>query len=350
MRAIIRTEPGPPSVLKLDANYPTPKPRKDHVLIKIKAIGLNRAELRSRAGDPPAKTEFISDDLFTTDPPKVLGEECVGIVVDNGGSSRCEKGDVVATYFCGIGKVSDGAYAEYTLVPARFAYKLESDLPWEVLGAIPATMMTAWGSLHRALEVLVSETGAQTLFVHGGTSSVGSAAIMLAKFAGCRVAATTRQEGKVEGLKKLGADVVLIDEGDGKLGEKLKKHKGFEKGAKNVLELVGPDKIAEAFTCTERMGTVCVTGVLTKTWALGDFAPAEGIETGKKLTTYQCPRQALEEDHGVLLQAILRNVDLGNMDLAVLLGKTLHGLESIKEAHELMEASKVSGKVVVLLD
>lgn len=346
MKAIVRTQPGPPSVLHLDSSYPTPAPKAGHIIIRVKAIGLNRAELRSRNGDPPAKTEFTSDGLYTQTPPAILGEECVGIVEDNGGSDTISKGDTVATYFCGIGKAFDGAYAEYTKVPAQYVYKLSTSLPWPVLGAIPGTFMTAHGSLYRALHIRPGDS----VLVHGGTSSVGTATIMLAKLEGCTVAATTRQDTKADSLRRVGADVVLIDGGSESLSEQLKSHDAFKAGADHVLELVGPDRIADAFACAKPFATVCVTGVLTKVWALEQWAPAEGLETGKKLTTYQCARDTDFEALGKAMAKIVRDVEDGKIDVKGGIGLTLNGLEGIVKGHGQMEANRVSGKVVVVLD
>lgn len=345
MKALIRTKPGEPDVLQLQSDYPTPRPKDNHILIQVRCCGLNRAELRSRAGDPPAHGEFTSDELFSETPPKILGEECVGVVAHNGGVSSFSEGDTVATYFCGIGKAFDGAYAEYTLAPAEYVYKLDTKLPFEVLGAIPATFMTAWGSLNRALHIKRGDT----VFVHGGTSSVGTAAIILAKREGCHVAATTRQQQKVEQLKKTGADVVLVDGGETSLSEQLKQHDTFKNGAQHVLELVGPDKIAEAFTVTAPYGTVCVTGVLTKVWSLKNFAPADGIESGKKITTYQSPRDRDHDGIGKALRGIIKAVEDGEIKVDDFVGKQLAGFEGIVEGHRLMEENRVKGKVVVTI-
>ena len=346
MKAIVRTQPGPPSVLRLDPSYPKPAPKAGHIIIRVKAIGLNRAELRSRNGDPPAKPEFTSDDLYTGDPPAILGEECVGIVDDNGGSDVISNGDIVATYFCGIGKVFDGAYAEYTRVPAQYAFKLSTTLSWELLGAIPSTFMTAYGSLFRALHIQSGDT----VLVHGGTSSVGTAAIMLAKLEGCKVAATTRQESKVDLLWQVGAEAVLIDGGDESLSKQLKTHEIFKDGVDHVLELVGPDRIADAWACAKPFATVCITGVLTKVWALDKWSPAERIETGKKLTTYQSARDLGSEALGKGMARIVKDVEDGKIDVKGGIGLTLNGLESIVKAHEEMEADRVTGKIVIVLD
>lgn len=345
MKAIVRTQPGPPSVFHLDSSYPKPAPEAGHVIILVKAIGLNRAELRSRNGDTPGKPEFTSDDLYNQTPPAILGEECVGEVEDNGGNRHFSRGDTVATYFCGISKAFDGAYAEYTKVPAQYVYKLSTSLPRDVLGAIPGTFMTAYGSLFRALHIQKGDS----VLVHGGTSSVGTAAIMLAKLEGCDVVATTRQETKAESLRKVGADVVLIDGNDQSLSEQLKCHEAFKAGVDHVLELVGPDRIADAFACAKPFATVCGTGVLSKVWALEQWTPAEGIETGEKLTTYQCPRDLDLGALGEAMARIVKDAEDNKIDVKGGIGLTLKGLEGIVEGHEEMEANRVSGKVVVVL-
>ncbi|CAF9935763.1 MAG: hypothetical protein HETSPECPRED_009898 [Heterodermia speciosa] len=346
MKAIVRTQPGPPSVLRLDPSYPKPAPKAGHIIIRVNAIGLNRAELRSRNGDPPAKPEFTSDDLYTETPPAILGEECVGIADDNGGSEVIRKGDTVAAYFCGIGKAFDGAYAEYTRVPARYVFTLSTTLPWGLLGAIPSTFMTAYGSLFRALHIRPHDS----VLVHGGTSSVGTAAIMLAKLEGCKVAATTRQKSKVDSLRQIGAKAVLIDGGDESLSKQLKAHETFKDGVDHVLELVGPDRIADAWACAKPFATVCITGVLTKVWALDKWSPAEGIETGKKLTTYQSARDLNSESLGEGMAKLVKDVEDGKIDVKGGIGLTLNGLESIIKGHEEMEADRVTGKIVIVLD
>ena len=346
MKALVRTQAGPPSVLRLDQSYPKPTPKAGHIIIHIKAIGLNRAELRSRNGDPPAKPEFTSDSLYTPTPPAILGEECVGIVEDSGGSEGIGKGDTVAAYFCGIGKVFDGAYAEYTRVPARYVFKLCTVLPWELLGAIPSTFMTAYGSLFRALHIRPGDG----VLVHGGTSAVGTAAIMLAKLEGCKVAATTRQEAKADSLRRVGAEAVLIDGGDESLSEQLKSHESFKEGVYDVLPLVGPDRLTDAMACGKPFATVCITGVLTKVWALDSWSPAEGIETGKKLTTYQSARDLNSESLGKGMEKIVKDVEDGKIDVKGGIGLTLNGLESIVKGHEEMEADRVTGKIVIVLD
>jgi NADPH:quinone reductase-like Zn-dependent oxidoreductase len=100
-------------------------------------------------------------------------------------------GETVAALMGEMGRAIDGGYAEYALVPEHQLIALDTTLPWDVLGALPETFVTAAGSL----EHLDLEEG-ETLLLRGATSSVGLACLQLARAAGVRVIATTRSEGK----------------------------------------------------------------------------------------------------------------------------------------------------------
>jgi NADPH:quinone reductase-like Zn-dependent oxidoreductase len=154
MKAAVMHEPGGPEVLKIES-LPIPTPRIGEVLIRVKAFGLNRSELFTRQGHSP--------DVKL---PRVLGIEAVGVVEEvPGGEFR--EGDVVATAMGGLGRQFDGGYAEYTCVPARQVQVVNTQLPWETLGAIPEMLQTAWGSLFRSLRV---ERG-ERLLIRGGSRS-----------------------------------------------------------------------------------------------------------------------------------------------------------------------------------
>jgi NADPH2:quinone reductase len=128
------------------------------------------------------------------------------------------------------------------------------------------SMWTAHGSLFEAGQI----SKGSTVLIRGATSSVGVWACLLAKSHNCTVIATTRQSSKIARLESLGADHVLLEED---LDTKLKKI--APRGVDCILELVGPDTL-ESFALPNlaKYGSVVVTGVLTKTWAMKDFTPA----------------------------------------------------------------------------
>ena len=150
MKAIVVEESGEPEVLKIK-EIPIPSSQSGWVLIKIKAFGLNRAEMYTRQGHSP-------DVVF----PIVIGIECVGIIEEAPGTSF-KKGQKVAAIMGGMGRAFDGGYAEYTCVPQSCVFQIESDLDWATLGAIPEMFQTASGSLHQSLGIKAG----QMLLVRG---------------------------------------------------------------------------------------------------------------------------------------------------------------------------------------
>jgi NADPH2:quinone reductase len=200
------------------------------------------------------------------------------------------------------------------------------------------SMWTAHGSLFQAAQL---QKGA-TVLIHGATSSVGVWAVLLAKSAGCTVIATTRQSSKIAKLESLGADHILLEDN---LDTKLKSL--YPKGVDTILELVGPDTLTSlALPNLAKHGSVVVTGVLTKQWAMKEFTPAL-IPPTRKMTFYSL-EAGQEEEEGVerVIEEVIRKVEGGEFKAEQFLDRTF-GLEEIGEAHGYMEENRAVGKVVV---
>lgn len=118
---------------------PEPEPRAGHVVIQIKAFGINHAEMHMRRGEWAEAAE-------------VSGIECVGLVKSCPGG-EFPVGAKVAALMGGLGRTINGSYAEYTRAPASNVALIEADLPWAELAAIPETYATAWTCLFRSLEI-----------------------------------------------------------------------------------------------------------------------------------------------------------------------------------------------------
>lgn len=185
MRFIDHGKGGAPEVLAV-ARGPLPTPRPDEVLIRVEAIGVNRPDVLQREGKYPM-------------PPganPVIGLECAGVVVEVGPDAGAwQVGDRV----CAL--TNGGAYAEYCAAPGTQC------LPWPKgfsaiqAAALPETFFTVWANLFGHGRLVAGETA----LVHGGTSGIGTTAIMLATAMGAKVIATAGSDEKCAECLKLGA-------------------------------------------------------------------------------------------------------------------------------------------------
>jgi NADPH2:quinone reductase len=325
MRAIRVHQPGSPDVLRIE-EIPAPDARAGWIRIRVRAFGLNRSEIFTRQGHSP-------DVRF----PRVLGIEAVGVVDDPGGTDL-EVGETVAALMGGMGRDYDGGYAEYASIPRERVLPVRTDLPYDVLAALPETYLTAWGSLGEAMDVQPGHT----LLIRGGTSSVGMAAASLGKKMGLRVIATTRNPAKATSLLENGADEVLIDTGQiaGEVARRL------PQGVRYLLDLVGAVTLLDSLRSVAPGGIVCNTGILGNAWILDRFEPLEDIPSSVKLTTYGSSTTSASRSTAVL-QEIVDGVAGGQYRVNVDRRFAFH---EIVAAHRYMEENRASGKLVVVVD
>lgn len=323
MRAVVVSQPGPPDVLAL-RELPIPEPSRGQVLIRVKAFGLNRSELHFRRG------------VATTGSfPRVPGIEATGVVAAAPGG-EIAPGTQVMTMMGGMGRSFDGGYAEYVLVPATQVIPFASSLPWSQLGAVPEMLQTADGSLRVGLEA----ASGQSLLIRGGTSSVGLALAVLGKLRGMEVYSTTRREAARSLLESVGVDHVLID--DGSVAAQVR---GIApEGVDGAVELVGANVLKDTLRSVRPGGTVCFTGMLSDQWTIPEFYPMDWIPNGVRLTAYSGGSADLSAQ---TLQGFLDAVASGRA--IVPLGRA-YRLDQIVAAHEDMEAGRVGGKGVVVID
>jgi NADPH:quinone reductase-like Zn-dependent oxidoreductase len=324
MRAAVCVRPGGPEVLEI-RELPMPAVREGWSLVRVKAAGLNRSELRTRQGHSPS-VRF----------PRVLGIECVGIVARSTDPGLPE-GTTVAAVMGEMGRAFDGGYARYALLPNELLMPVTTTLPWEVLAALPETYLTAQGSLDA---LGVAPGGPGRLLIRGGTSSVGMAAASIASGYGVTIAATTRREGKSGALSAAGADHALVDDGRS-LAASVRAI--WPEGPDYVLDLVGASTAAESLRLARRGGTVCVAGSLGG-WVIPGFEPIAMIPSGTKLTAFHS--DDLKGSAGATaLRRVIRQVEAGvyrpNVDRVL-------GLDDIVAAHRYMEDNQAAGKLVVV--
>lgn len=323
MRAIVLEKFGGPDSL-VYREIPDPEPKAGHVVIEIKAFGINHAEMHMRRGE-------------WAEAAKVIGIECVGLVKSCPGG-EFPIGAKVAALMGGLGRTINGSYAEYTRVGASNVALIESDLPWAELAAIPETYATAWTCLFRNLEI----ARGQTLVIRGAASSFGQAALNMAVDASVRVIATTRGRERVALLEQLGAERVETE------GPELSQRIAEAKQLDAVLDLVGNSTILDSLAMLRRGGRACLAGWLGGLAPIKDFNPLLQMASGVYLTffgsfVFGTPGFPLSD---VPLQEIAQQVASGRLKAKP---SRVFRFEEIHEAHRVMEANEAGGKMVVVI-
>jgi NADPH:quinone reductase len=306
-------------------DIPEPEPRPGHVVIDIRAFGINHAELHMRRGE-------------WAEAAPVSGIECVGLV-KSCPSGEFPVGAKVAALMGGLGRTINGSYAQYTRAPVSNVALIESDLPWAELAAIPETYATAWTCLFRNLEIRKG----QLLLIRGATSSFGQAALKMAVNTGARVIATTRSRERFAMLETLGAERCEIERPD------LSKHLPEAKEIDAVLDLVGNSVVLDSLVMLRRGGRSCLAGWLGGLDPIPDFNPLLQMPSGVYLTffasfVFGTPGFPLSD---VPLQRIAADAAAGRLDVKPV---RIFRFDEIREAHRVMEANEARGKMVVVHD
>lgn len=321
MKAAVLYSTGGPGNFIIE-DRPVPIPQKGQVLVRVKAFGLNRAEVMTRKGYSP-NVKF----------PRILGIECAGEIVTDP-EEQFTPGQKVVAVMGDMGRAYDGSYAEYTVLPKAIITPIASTLPWSILGAVPEMYHTVNGSLNLALKLNKGDV----LLIRGATSSIGMLACQLAKENAASIIATTRNNTKSEWLTSNGADHVIID--DGQIHKSVRQL--FPEGVHKVLDLVGTPTLRDSLLCSCPSGTVCMTGMLSEQWSIAAFAPMEFIPATVYLTVYDSGQFSMDQPG---FQQFLADVETGKYKVSI---SNIFTLNQISAAHNYMESNKGAGKIVVV--
>jgi putative PIG3 family NAD(P)H quinone oxidoreductase len=211
---------------------PDPVPSRGEVLVRVRAAGLNAADLLQRQGFYPAPPGS---------PPDIPGLEIAGEVVALGpDATRFAVGDRVMALLGG------GGQAELAVVHERVAMPVPEALDWPAAGGFPETFTTA----HDALFTQCGLRMGERVLIHGAAGGVGTAGVQLAAAAGARVTATVRNDALRREVAALGAEVVVGP-------DEFATHGPFDV----ILELIGAPNMPGNLSALATGGRISVIGV-----------------------------------------------------------------------------------------
>ena len=326
MTAVAISKPGGPEVL-IPEQRPVPQPGADEILIKVQAAGVNRPDVAQRSGSyppPPGASDLP-------------GLEVAGVVAAVGSNARRHKvGDRVMSLVAG------GGYAQYCIAQDAQAMAVPPSLTMAEAGALPETLMTVW---HNVFERGALKPG-ETLLVHGGSSGIGTMAIMLAKALGSKVIVTVGSKDKADACVKLGADHAI----NYKTEDFVEAVKKFTvgNGANVILDMVGGDYIDRNYDAAAIDGRIVQIAFLSN----APKATANFIKLMVKRLTHtgSTLRPRSNADKAAMVAAIEARVMplLREGKIKPVMDSTFP-LEKAADAHRRMETSEHIGKIVLAL-
>lgn len=321
MRAVLQSGSGGAETLHLgDTAMPTPAA--GELLIKVQAIGVNRADIVQRQGHYPAPAGASP----------ILGLEVAGVVAGWAeGVTGFDFGDAV------FGLVAGGAYAEYAVLDAACAIRRPAWLSPEAAASLPEAWMTAWLNL---IDIAQLQPGEQVL-IHAGASGVGAAATQLAVLTGATVITTVGSDAKARFSQQLGASRA-VNYRQESFAEVLKPLGGVDV----VLDCIGGGYLADNIASLKTDGRLVVIGLMGGAKAELDLARllvkrlrlqgstlrAQPIEVKRRLSQH-------------LAERVLPWLATGEAKVSV---DRCFAMSAVAEAHCYLEANLNCGKVMLL--
>jgi NADPH:quinone reductase-like Zn-dependent oxidoreductase len=241
MRATVVRRYGLPTVLETQ-EAPDPLPKAGEVLIRVKAIGVNFADLLQRMGIYPG----------TPKPPFIPGLEIAGVVEKGIEGGRLPEGEPLRPGDAVVALSDFNAYAEWVAVPARHAFPLPTGMPFEDAAAIPVNYLTAYHSM----VTMGNLQPGDRILIHSAAGGVGIAAVQLARSLHLAIFGTGGP-GKQEYLRKMGVEHV-IDYEKSDFVDVV--HKFAPDGIEMVMDAIGGKSLARSYRCLGPTGRLVVYG------------------------------------------------------------------------------------------
>lgn len=325
MLAVEVSTPGGPEVLKV-VERPRPEPGLKEVVIEVHAAGVNRPDCAQRQGTyppPPGASD-------------ILGLEVSGKIVALGKEVKRWK---VGDFVCAL--VNGGGYAEYVAVPEGQCLPIPDDMDLVHAAALPETFFTVWTNVFESAGLKNGES----ILIHGGSGGIGTTAIQLAHAFGAKVFTTVGKEESVAPCKELGANVVIEYKKEDFVT--VIKDQTAGKGVDVILDMVGGEYFRRNLTCLGLKGRLVQIATIQGAAVELDLR----VMMAKRLTLMGSTlRPRSTEEKTKIADSLLQRVWplLNDGRLQPVIYKTFP-LSQAKEAHELMESSAHTGKIVLLV-
>jgi len=317
------TQPGGPEVLKL-AQGDVPKPGEHEVLIKVHAAGINRPDVIQRTGKYPMKPGMSP----------VPGLEVAGEVVAVGSAVS---GFKARDRVCAL--TNGGGYAEYCVVAATQVLPIPEGVDMIHAAAIPETFFTVWANL---FELGKAQQGA-TVLIHGGTSGIGTTALMLCQALGIKAFATAGSAEKCEQIRELGGEAINYREAD---FSQVITQRTQGKGVDVILDIMGASYFEGNVAALARRGRLVIIGFLgggsVKDFNLPALADKQASVTGSMM------RSRSAEEKAEIAQAVHANLwPLLSRGQCLPIIDRVFPLAEAARAHQRMEEGEHIGKIVL---
>lgn len=330
MKAVVITKPGDFDVLQVREVPTPPAPVADRVLVRVRAAGLNRADILQRKGKYPPPPGYPKD---------IPGMEFAGEVEAVGSEVHTWKtGDRV------FGITGGGAQAEVVVVPQDHLARIPERLNWSDAAAVPEVFITA----HDALFTQARLQPGETVLIHAVGSGVGTAGAQLAKAAGARVIGTSRTKSKLDRAAEFGMDHgIAVEENVVKVAEEVERWTAG-RGVNVVIDLVGALYLHANLKSMAAQGRLIFIGTTSGSQATLDFA----VVMHKRLKLQGTVLRARSNEQKATATRLFNEqvVPLLESGLVRPVVDKVYDLSEIGDAHRRMEADENFGKIVVLIN
>jgi putative PIG3 family NAD(P)H quinone oxidoreductase len=330
MKAVTITSFGGVEGLEIREVPEPPQPTADRVLVRVRAAGLNRADILQRLGRYPAPPGY---------PQEIPGLEFAGEVAEVGSEAPTLKaGDRV------FGITGGGAQAEYVSVPESHLARIPPNLDWAEAASIPEVFMTA----HDALFTQCGLQMGERVLIHAAGSGVGTAASQMVSSAGAIAFGTSRTAEKLARAKDFGiSESVTVKDDPAIFAEAVEKWTN-DTGVNVVLDLVGAAYLKANLDSLAQQGRLIFVGTTSGAKAEIDYSVVMRKRLklmGTSLRTRSIEQKAtatrLFAEHVVPLLAS------GAVRPVI---DQVFSMEEIRAAHGRIESNETFGKVVLLVD